>query len=188
MHVLTVYCIYYYYRNINTIQGMTQQTLIALTTNIESKEWIRRRHVGGVPAEHPRASTTDDVECFFSTLRDTIGNHFTCKSVMTEWRKVCLEYSKRIDKDLPFYYYTSTHDRFYEGERQTFDKYIKPKQNPRQQRVGTIEQPGKFAAGRTTLIKTGEKSIRRQFHHIPVELPPPPEIVLHDLVAIEHSY
>ena len=77
MHVLTVYCIYYYYRNINTIQGMTQQTLIALTTNIESKEWIRRRHVGGVPAEHPRASTTDDVECFlvpFETQLEIISH------------------------------------------------------------------------------------------------------------------
>ena len=78
------------------IQGMTQQTLIALTTTIESREWMRRKRSNGVPAEHPRASTTDDVECFFCTLRDTIGNHFTCKSVMTEWKKVCMEYSKRI--------------------------------------------------------------------------------------------
>jgi hypothetical protein len=175
-------------RDINSVQGMSQQTLIALTTTIESREWIRRNRSDTAPPEHPRASNTDDVECLFSTLRDTIGQHFTCKSVFKEWRKVCIEYSKRIDVDLPFYYYTATHGRFYEGERETFDKYHKSKQNPTQQRVRTIEQQGKLTTGRTTLIKTGEKSIRRQFHCIPVELPPPPETRIQDIVTIEHSY
>ena len=32
-------------------------------------------------AEHPRASTTDDVECFFSVLRDMVGKDFTHKQV-----------------------------------------------------------------------------------------------------------
>ena len=102
--------------------------------------------------------------------------------------KICIEYSKRIDKDHPFHYYTSKHNGFFEGERPTFNKYIKPKQNPRQQQLRTVEQPGVFAAGRTTMIKTGEKSTRRQFHQVPVELPPPPETAIPDLIAIEHSY
>uniref|UniRef100_A0A1X7UXD0 Uncharacterized protein n=1 Tax=Amphimedon queenslandica TaxID=400682 RepID=A0A1X7UXD0_AMPQE len=102
-------------------QGMTQQTLIALTTTIESREWMRRKSSNGVPAEHPLAGTTDDMDCSFSTLRDTI-------------------------------------------------------------------EPGLFAAGRTTMIKSGEKSIRRQFYQVPVELPPPPETAIVDLTATEHSY
>ena len=38
----------------------------------------------GVPKfrpEHPRSSTTDDVECFFSVLRDMVGKDFTLKQV-----------------------------------------------------------------------------------------------------------
>lgn len=34
-----------------------------------------------IPQEHPRASTTDDVECFFSVLRDSVGKDFTLKEV-----------------------------------------------------------------------------------------------------------
>ena len=29
--------------------------------------------------EHPRSSTTDNVECFFSILRETVGKDFTLK-------------------------------------------------------------------------------------------------------------
>ena len=36
----------------------------------------------GIPPEHPRASTSDDVECFFSVLRDMVGKDFTRKEVL----------------------------------------------------------------------------------------------------------
>ena len=39
----------------------------------------------GIKPEHPRASTTDDVECFFSVLRDLLGKNFHWK-VQYEWR------------------------------------------------------------------------------------------------------
>lgn len=94
---------------------MTTETLIALTTNIESREWMRRRCVQeGLPIEHPRASNTDDVECFFSLIRSMVGSHFTCKAVMYEWRKVCAEYAKRLYRDLPFHYWKTKLERFYE--------------------------------------------------------------------------
>ena len=38
-----------------------------------------------------------------------------------EWRKVCIEFSKRSDPDLPFYYHT-TSDHFYEGNMPAFDE------------------------------------------------------------------
>ena len=76
---------------------------------------------GLVPVEHPRASTTDDVECFFSMMRDLLGSSFRLTTVMQEWRKICIEFDKRLDPQLPFYYYTSDHDRYYEGERPSFN-------------------------------------------------------------------
>jgi len=56
--------------------------VIALAANIESREWRRKfNHEHNIPIEHPRASSTDDVECFFSILRDTVGKDFTLKQV-----------------------------------------------------------------------------------------------------------
>ena len=56
--------------------------MIALAANIESREWRRKySQEHDIPVEHPRASSTDDVECFFSVLRDTVGKDFTLKQV-----------------------------------------------------------------------------------------------------------
>ena len=178
MHAMTILCVYAY-RSLSGVRGVTRETLVALTTTIESREWMRRRRASKCLA--PRASSTDDVEWFISVLRNLIGSHFTSKSVMIEWRKVCNEFSKQMNPNLPFFYYTTTHDRFYEGEREDFDTYVPPTSNPRQQRVTAREQPGNLAVGRATLVQSGARSIRRQYHNIPVELPP-------KIIASEHSY
>ena len=71
-----------YTRDISNIRGFTRETLSAILVDIQSREW--RRHFSrenGIPIEHPRASTTDDVECFFSILRDIVGKDFTLKEV-----------------------------------------------------------------------------------------------------------
>ena len=69
-------------RNINNIRGFTREVLVALAANIESREWRRKYNAKNkIPVEHPRASSTDDVECFFSMLRDTVGKDFTLKEV-----------------------------------------------------------------------------------------------------------
>ena len=165
------------YRSLSDIRGLSRETLIALTTTIESREWMRRRCISeNIPPEHPRDSSTDDVECFFSVLRSMVGDHFTSKAVMLEWRKFCNEFAKRIDSKLAFYYYTSTHDCFYEGEMQSFNLPVRNKStsNPRNQRGRTVERPGKLAYGRASLIRTGHGSIHRQFHAIPTDMPPPP--------------
>ena len=87
---------------------------MALITNIEGREWHRREVMNGDRnQEHPRASTADDVECFFSMMRDNIGLNFTTKQVKFNVRKVYGEFTKRLDPDLPFYCYTSAHSRFY---------------------------------------------------------------------------
>ena len=54
------------------------------------------------------------------------------------------------------------------------------------QRVRTREQPGNLAIGRATLIKTGAKSIRREYHNLPLDLPPPPGESLKQVISTEH--
>ena len=88
--------------------GFTREVLIAVVSDIETREWRRceLQYVGLLP-ENPRACSTDDVECFLSIVRDLVGKDFTLKQVKFGWRKVCIECQKRIDPDLPFYYFTA---------------------------------------------------------------------------------
>ena len=44
------------------------------------------------------------------------------KQVKVGFRKVVLEFCKRIDTDLKFYYHTSAHTRFHEGHLPSFDQ------------------------------------------------------------------
>ena len=126
---------------------------------------------------------------FFSILRSTVGVHFTTKNVMYEWRKICQEFSRRLDPDLPYYYYTTSHDRFFECDWDNFDVVRPSKSNPRNRRINKQEQPGNLVIGRATCIRPGPKStIRRQFHMQPIDVPPPPGASLDQVVAAEHSY
>ena len=71
-----------FYRPLDRIRGFTRETLIGIIASIETREW--RYHfnpANNLPPEHPRSSTTDDVECFFSVLRNCVGNNFTLKQV-----------------------------------------------------------------------------------------------------------
>lgn len=166
--------------------GFTRETLIALTTNIESREWRRVEIANaGLRPEHPRASSTDDVECFFSCLRDGIGKNFTLKEVQVNFRKVCMEFTKRIDPSLPFFYYTSAHHRYHEGELPEFNEAGNSKRKSRLKRVPQREQIATLVPGRVTLPVRGSLSVRPQFHNQPLELPPPPSAPLH---LFEHAY
>lgn len=150
-----------------------------MIADIETAEWMR---CSNSIAENPRASTTDDVECFFSVLRDQLGKHFTLKQVKYEWRKCCLEFHKRIDPGLPFYYYTSNHDRFHEGERPNFNE---PSSRMKKQRRVPRRERLLFTSARASLARRGLASIRSRFHNIPPELPPLPSTPIH---IAEHAY
>ena len=72
-----------YYQPIVGVRGFSRETLIALAANIEPCKW--RYHYTSnhnLPSEHPQASSTDDVECFFSVLHDIVGKDFTLKEVI----------------------------------------------------------------------------------------------------------
>ena len=141
----------------------------------------------GLKAEHPRASTTDNVECMFSIMRDLLGKNFIVKQVQYEWRKVCGEFYKRMDPELPYYYHTSSHDRFYEGARPSFDQPKKSKQNPRHQRISRKDHLGFLAPGQTSMPTTRAISTQMKFHNVLVELPPPPNTT-RCVALLDHTY
>ena len=173
-----------HFRSLSDVLGFSRETLVAVITNIEGREWHRRACVcdNRLP-EHPRASSTDDVECFFSMMRDVIGQNFTTKEVKYGVRKVYSEFMKRVDPNLPFYYHTSCHTRYYEGPLPDFDQ--PPKKKVKKQRVPRREQPAAFGPRRATMPVRGSLSVRPKFHNLPLELPPPPNT---PFVSFEHSY
>ena len=74
------------HRDISNVLGFSRETLTAVNTNIEGIEWSRQECVSNYrPLEHPRASSIDDVECFFSMMHDTIGQTLLLK----KWNLVC---------------------------------------------------------------------------------------------------
>lgn len=138
------------HRTVNDVLGFSRETLTAVITNIEEREFHRRKRVSSQqPLEHPRACSTDDVECFFRSMRDIIGQNFTTKEVKFVMRKIILEFSKRVDPDLPFYYYTSSHSRFYEDNLPDFDKA--PQKQQKEKRLPRRELPGAFVPRRATM-------------------------------------
>lgn len=102
--------------------------------------------------------------------------------VLFGWRKVTLEFMKRLDPDLPFYYYTSAHNRFYEGDLPDFSlpaaRPRRPRRPPQRELLGANQ--------RVSLAVRGAGSIRATFHNVPVDLPPPPG--LRSQFLAEHSY
>ena len=122
------------------------------------------------------------MECFFSVARDIVGKNFTLKQVQMAWRKICAEFEKRVNPNLPFYYFTSSHDRFYEGVRPSFDE--NPKKS-KANRVPTIESSVLFKSGRASLPVNRSLNVRAQFHNPPASIPPPPTVPVH---VGEHSY
>ena len=171
-------------RSVNSVCGFTRETLNAMVANIEGREF-RRVFLSSrdLPPEHPRACSTDDVECFFSILRDNLGADFTLKRVQYSWRRCCIEFAKRIDPSLPFFYFTSAHDRFFEVPRPNFSL---PSRNvPRVQRVRQREMLTGHAPGRTTLPTAGSRSVRLTYHNVAVNMPPAPRQQSH---LTDHTY
>ena len=77
-----------HFRPVKGICGFSRETVIAVTTNIESIEFRRRENGTLGYEEHPRAGTTDDVEAFFALLHRFLGLNFTLKQFKALWRKL----------------------------------------------------------------------------------------------------
>ena len=124
--------------------------------------------------EHARASSSDDVECFFSVLHSHLGQKYDVKAIQNRWRVLCNEFSKRIDPDLQFYYYTSDKSRYRIHDLPSFDTptpdgrsrldFLRPRR----------EDLGQMVVARKTMPVRGTRTIRQQFHTHTADLPQPP--------------
>ena len=165
-------------RPVKGIRGFSRETLIAVLTNIESQEYRRRQSskLHEIP-EHPRASSSDDVECFFSILHNQLGLNYSLKAIQNRWRVICNEFIKRIDPDLLFYYHTSDKNRFRIHDIPCFDS---PTSDSRERldflRLPRREDVGQILVGRASMPVRGTKTIRQQFHSNPPVLPQPPQL------------
>ena len=76
------------HRPVKDICGFSRETVIAITTNIESMEFRRRQNDDIGYEEHPRAGTTDDVEAIIAFLHRMLGIVFTLKQFKYGWKQV----------------------------------------------------------------------------------------------------
>lgn len=99
-HILfiTVSHVYIFFiRPVEYMRGFTREVVTEVTANIESQE-MRRLQNGdiGYP-EHPRAGSTEDLECFFGVAHTKLGSVFTLKEFKDGWPKL-VRYTRLQDK------------------------------------------------------------------------------------------
>ncbi len=133
-----------------------------------------------LPPELPRASATDDVEGMIGLMHDMLGNIFDVKQFLEAQPKILNEFSKRIDPDLQFYYWTGAKERFTDDSLPSFNL---PSGNEKGERLDQIKvsrrgDPGVFVGNRASLPQKGQLTARAKFHRDPIELPPPDEILI----------
>ena len=163
-------------RPVKGVRGFSRETVTAILTNVESQEYRRRQtaECHEMP-EHPRASSSDDVECFFSILHSQLGQNYDLKAIQSRWRVICNEFAKKLDTDLPFYYYTSDKNRYRIEDLPSFDN---PTADGRSRldflRPSRREDIGQMVVGRATMPVRGARTVRQMFHNIPAALPQPP--------------
>ena len=75
-------------RPVDCIRGFSRETLVEMTTNIESQEHRRRQNGEIGYAEHPRAGGTDDLETFFSIAHRYLGMLFSLKQFKEKWQQL----------------------------------------------------------------------------------------------------
>ena len=155
------------------VRGFTREVLVALLANIESEEQVRCEQENNQEShEHPRASQTDDVECLFSIFRDVVGKAFDVREVQLQWRKICSEFAKRLDPNLPFHYLTSSHHRFHIGDLPSFDDPMNKPSRLERMRPPRRDLTSIFVSGRATMPVRGSLTVRARYHKRPTDLPP----------------
>ena len=149
---------------------MTREVIIGLVANIETREQQRENYSAlKLPPEHPRASSTDDVQGIISLFHEILGPIFDIKEFFDEFPKILNEF----DPDCPFYYWTGCHTRFQDFPLPLFNEPSK-KGTERLDRVILSRRgdPGIFVANRASLPQRGQLTVCANFHRAPVELPP----------------
>ena len=88
-------------RPIKGICGLTREIIVGLVANLETRQQRREEYTErDLPPEHPRASSTDDVEGIIALFHEVIGVVFDTKEFYDEFPKIMNEFSKKSDPDL----------------------------------------------------------------------------------------
>ena len=134
-------------------------------------EYLKR----DLPPEHSRASLSDDVEGIIATMHDMLGDIFDVRQFLDAQPKILNEFSKPIDRELKFHYWTGAKERFRNFELPSFNTPSGQGVTERLNRVILSHRgdPGVFVANRACVPQKGQLTARTQFHRAPVELPPP---------------
>ena len=165
-------------RPIKGILGFTREIVVALIANCESLELQRQEYVArGIPPEHPRASSTDDVEDFFSLLHSHLGDIFDHQTFMQQQPKLLSEFIKMIDPDLSFYYWTGHKHRYTSEPLPSFNETSGKVERLDRVKVSRRSDPGVFVANRASLPQRNSSTARATFHRAAERLPP---LTIHD--------
>ena len=162
-------------RSIKGICGFTRELIVGLIANLESRELRRLEYCErNLPPEHPRASSSDDVEGFVALLHEMFGLVFDLKQFYLESTKLLNEFSKRIDPNLAYYYWTGAKERYRDFSLPSFNEPSRGNVLERLDRVKLSRRgdPGVFVANRASLPQRGQLTARAKFHKAPVALPP----------------
>lgn len=157
------------------ICGLTREVVVGLVANLESRHLRQMEYVSrGLQPEHPRSSSTDDVESFIALLHEMLGSIFDAKQFYSEMPKILNEFKKRIDTELPYFYWTGSKTRYKDFDLPSFNAPSGPGLIERLDQVHLSRRgdPGVFVANRASLPQKGQLTARAKFHRAPVALPP----------------
>ncbi|XP_028394429.1 uncharacterized protein LOC114518616 [Dendronephthya gigantea] len=159
-------------RPIKGIRGLSRELIVGLIANIESQELRRQEYVERqLPPEHPRAGSTDDVEGLVSTLHDLLGPVFDHKTFIDQLPKVQNEFKKRMDPDLPFYYWTQYKERYQTDPLPSFKPSSSGIERLDKIQISRRSDPGLFVHNRAHLPQKNTLTVRAKFHKAPDMLP-----------------
>ena len=97
----------HYFRPIKGICGLTQGAVIGLVANLDSRQLGRTEYKERIlPPEHPLASATVDVEGIIALMHEMLGEIFDVKQFLDAQPKSLKGFTKRLDPELHFYYWT----------------------------------------------------------------------------------
>lgn len=147
---------------------------MGLIANLATRELRRKEYKErDLPPEHPRSSTTDDVEEIISLFHEVMGDNFDLKQFFDEFPKVMSEFVKRIDPELPFFYWTGHQTRYRHFALPSFNvPSAGGIERLDQIQVSRRGDPGVFVANRASLPQRNQLTVRATFHRAPVALPP----------------
>ncbi|CAB3990641.1 Transposon Tf2-6 poly [Paramuricea clavata] len=165
-------------KNMMPVKGiLTCEVVVGLVANLESRHLRRIENAQrGLQPEHPRSSSTDDVEGFISLLHEMLGPIFDIKQFYSEQPKILNQFKKRIDSDLGFFYSTGAKTRYNDYELPSFNEPSGPGLVERSDNVQLSRggDPGVFVGNRPSPPQKGQLTARAKFHRAPIALPPLP--------------